>query len=116
MELGRLLLAAERLDEAEMTVREALAGAMEALSPQHPQALTALTLLGALCERRDEGENALAMHQQALAGFACLGHPQAEPCAKHVVSLLRALGRDEEAAAIAAEYGDREKLLSYRGA
>ena len=116
IELGRLLLAAGRLDEAEMTVREAVAGAMDALSPQHPQSLVALTVLGALSEQRDDGENALAMHQQALAGFACLGHPMAEQCAKRVVALLRELGRADEAAAIADEYGDRDKLLSHRGA
>ena len=70
--------------------------------------------LATVCQRKGDSEMALALHQQALAGFAVSGHPQAQQSAETIVSILNELGRGNEAAAIAAEYGSRDKLLSHR--
>ena len=76
--------------------------------------LSNISHLATVCHRKGDSEMALALHQQALAGFAVSGHPQAEQSAETIVSILNELGRGNEAAAIAAEYGSRDKLLSHR--
>ena len=49
-----------------------------------------------------------------LASAPHIGHPAATKAARRVVMLLRENGRAAEAASIDAQYGDKEKLLSYR--
>ena len=82
--------------------------------PNYPQVLSNISHLATVCHRKGDSEMALALHQQALAGFAVSGHPQAQQSAETIVSILNELGRGNEAAAIAAEYGSRDKLLSHR--
>jgi ATP/maltotriose-dependent transcriptional regulator MalT len=113
-QLGLLLLAMGHVDEADEALREALALGRAARGDTHPLVLGTICHVARVCRRRGDAEGALAMHQQVLAGLAAIGHPKAADSASHVVELLSELGRADEAAAIRAEYGDPDKLLSHR--
>ena len=64
-----------------------------------------MTWLAGLYDAKEQLDLALPLHEEVLRGFAIASHPMTQRCAGHVVALLRQLGREAEADAIAAEHG-----------
>ena len=64
-----------------------------------------MTWLAGLYEAKEQLDLALPLPEEVLRGFAIASHPMTQRCAGHVVALLRQLGREAEADAIAAEHG-----------
>jgi hypothetical protein len=95
------------LEEAEPLFQQCLAVEKKVLGPNHPDTLLSMYNFALLLEKKGDLANAETQARQSLEGFFSLGlTSDVKDGVNQLTGILRAQGKDEEAAAVEQTYNN----------
>ena len=105
--LAMLLKDQGKLEEAEPLFQQCLAGRKKVLGPDHPDTLITMYNFASFLEEKGDLANMETHARQSLEGYFSLGlTSDVKDGVEQLTAILRAQGKDEEAAAVEQTYSN----------